>query len=251
MRKLFLLSLLTAVSVSPVLADELFSIKVGFASIEADGQFAGENGGSSTKIDFDDDLNFDDSQEVFAEAAVQLGRFRVSGGYLPLEFSGNGTISSDITFGGQTFTSGTNVTSNVELDVFDIGLAFHILDFDDGPLRVQVGPELAVKIAEIDMSIRDTSSGTRESVSGTIPMPTIGARGRVAFSDYLGVVGRVGYLEVRENSFLDIDIQVEFSPVPLLGIFAGYRYIDVDVDESDVILQSTFAGPYAGVLARF
>ncbi|HSS63462.1 MAG TPA: hypothetical protein VLS27_03450 [Gammaproteobacteria bacterium] len=250
-RNLLLLALLSLASATPVLADEIFSLKVGFASLDADGQFAGENGGSGTRVDFENDLNFDDSQDVFAEAAVQLGPFRLSGGYLPLEFSGNGAINRNITFDGQTFTAGANVASDVEIDVFDIGLAFHILNFDDGPLRVQLGPELAVKIAEIDLSFRDTSGGASENVSATVPVPTLGARGRVALSDFVGVVGRVGYLAVRDNSFLDAEIQLEYSPIPLLGVFAGYRYIDVDVDESDVVLQSTFSGVFAGVLARF
>jgi len=250
-RSFFIVSLFSVVFVTPALADEIFSLKIGFASLEADGTFAGESGGIGTQIDFDSDLNFDDSQDVFAEAAVQLGRFRVSAGYLPLDFSGDGTISRDITFDGRTFPSGTNVSSNVEIDVFDIAVAFYVIDFDDGPLRVQLGPELAVKIGEVDMSIRDTSSGISENVSATVPVPTIGARGRIAFSDYFGVVGRIGYLEFRDSSVLDTEIQLEFSPVPLLGVFAGYRYIDVDVDESGVILKSTFSGPFAGVLARF
>ncbi len=250
-RSFFIVSLLSVVFATPVVADEMFSLKIGFASLDVDGKFAGENGVVATKIDFDDDLNFDDSEGVFAEAAVQLGPFRVSGGYLPMEFSGNGNISRNITFGGQTFSAGTNVASDVELDVYDLAVAFHIINFDDGPMRVQIGPELAVKIADVDMSFRDTSGGATERVSGTVPVPTIGARGRIALSDFVGVVGRIGYLEVGDNSFLDAEVQVEYSPLPMLGVFAGYRYIDVDVDESGVILQSTFSGLFGGVLARF
>ncbi len=250
-RKSLAVLLLSSVFSAPALADETFSLKIGFASIDPDGVFAGENGGSATRIDFDDDLNFDSSEGVYAEAAFQLGPFRLSGAYLPLDFSGNGTITSSITFDGTTFPASTNVASTVEMEIFDIGVAFHIINFDDGPMRVQLGPEVAVKITDVDMSVRDTSGGPTERVSATVPVPTIGARGRIAFSDYVGVVGRIGYLEISENSFLDAEIQIEYSPVPTLGVFAGYRYIDVDVDESGVILQSTFAGPFAGVFARF
>ncbi len=250
-RALFLFSLLTVVFATPAFADEIFSLKIGYASLEADGTFAGNNGGIGTTIDLDSDLNFDESEDVYAEAALQLGRIRFSAAYLPLEFSGAGALNRDITFGGQTFTAGTNVSSDVEAEVIDIGLAFHLLDFDDGPARVQLGPEVAVKVVDVDMSIADPAGATAESVSATVPVPTIGARGRIAFSDYAGVVGRIGYLEISGNSFLDADIQLEFSPLPLVGIFVGYRYLDVDVDESDVVLDSTFSGPYAGVLARF
>lgn len=236
---------------TPSVADETFSLKLGYAVIDPDGRFAGEDGGSGTEIDFDDDLGFDESDNIVAEGAFQLGRFRISAGYLPLEFSGNGTLTRDIVFNGRTFSASTNVVSDVEIELYDFGLAFHILDVDDGPMRLQLGPEVAVKIADVEMSIRETSGGNQESVDGVVPVPTIGGRARIGFGDYLGVVGRMGYLEIDDNSFLDADVQVEFSPVPLVGIFAGYRYIDVDVDESGVVLKSTFAGPYAGVFMRF
>ncbi len=250
-RKLVAVSILSVVFSASALADEMFSLKVGFASIDPDGKFAGENGGVATKVDFDDDLNFDDSEGVYVEGAFQLGPFRFSAAYLPLDFSGSGNITQNITFGNQTFPASTNVASDVEMEVYDLAVAFHVINFDDGPMRVQLGPEVAVKIADVDLSVRDTSGGLTERVSGTVPVPTIGARGRVAFSDFIGVVGRIGYLEIQDNSFLDAEIQIEYSPLPTLGVFAGYRYIDVDVDESGVILQSTFAGPFAGVFARF
>ena len=53
------------------------------------------------------------------------------------------------------------------------------------------------------------------------------------------------------NSFLDVDGQIEFSPIPLVGIFAGYRYLDLEVDESGVFIDATLDGPYAGALVRF
>jgi hypothetical protein len=250
-RKFFLLFLISIFPVTTATADEIISLKLGYASLDADGTFAADDGGIGTDIDFDSDLNFEDSEHVYAQAALQLGRFRLSAEYLPLDFSGNNTITRNINFGGLTFPAGTNVASDVEMSVLDFAMAFHILDFDDGPLRLQLGPEVAVKIADIDLSFRDTVTNIVESVSATVPVPTIGARGRIAFSDYAGVVGRIGYLEVSGNSVLDADVQLEFSPIPLLGIFAGYRYVDVEVDESDVRINSTFSGPYAGVLARF
>jgi len=34
-------------------------------------------------------------------------------------------------------------------------------------------------------------------------------------------------------------------------LFAGYRYLDVDIDEDDVLIDASFKGPYAGALIRF
>jgi hypothetical protein len=246
------LILFTALSLmaAPALADETFSLKVGYATLAADGEFAGLDG-NATRIDFKDDLGFDNSQSVIAEAALQLGAFRFSAGYLPLSYSGRDTLSQNITFGGQTFPASTSVKSDVDIKLYNMAAAMYLVNFDDTALRVQFGPEVGVTVADVDMSMRDMTLGTREDVSVTAPVPTVGARGRVAFADYLGVVGRVGYLQVRDNRFLDADVQAEFSPVPLVGIFAGYKYLDLKVDESSVYVDSTFSGPYAGVMIRF
>jgi hypothetical protein len=99
--------------------------------------------------------------------------------------------------------------------------------------------------------VDQANPANRETISGTAPVPTIGARARVGLGDFVAVIGRVGYLEVSGNSFLDADAQVEFSPLPFVGVFGGYRHLDLDIDENDIVIDATFAGPYAGAFVRF
>jgi outer membrane protein len=235
-----------ALSIVPAMADEMISFKAGYLSLSPEGEFAVFSGGIGTKVDMEDDLGFDDSEEFMAEAAVQLGSFRLTAGYLPLKFSGSGSTTG-IIFNGQPFVG--TVDSDVDIDLYDVGLTWYLLNFDDLPVRLQLGPEVSVKYVEADISMRSSTASESESVSA--PVPTIGLRGRVGISDFLGLVGRVGYLEFDDNSFLDADVQLEFSPLPLVGIFAGYRYLDIEVDESDVFLDVTFDGPYGGAFIRF
>jgi hypothetical protein len=37
----------------------------------------------------------------------------------------------------------------------------------------------------------------------------------------------------------------------MIGLFAGYRYLDMDIDENDLLLDANFSGPHAGALIRF
>lgn len=233
----------------PAMADEMISFKAGYLSLSPEGDFAVSNGGFGTRVDMEDDLGFDDSEEFMVEAGMQLGSFRLTASYLPLKFSGDGTLSRTIEFGGETFIANTAVNSDVDIDLYDVGLTWYLLNFDDLPVRFQLGPELSVKYVEADISMQSGAVSESESVSA--PVPTIGLRGKVGLADFLAVAGRVGYLEYDDNSFLDADVQLEFSPLPLVGIFAGYRYLDIDVDESDVFLDVTFDGPYGGAFFRF
>lgn len=249
-----LLSIIALFSVlaSPVFADEIFSLKAGYLSLSPSGDVAvSVDGLTGTALDIEDDLDMEDSDDYFVEAALQLGSFRLFAAYLPLDFSGDSVLTQDIDFNGETFVQGSRVKSEMNIDIYEAGLAWHLIDVDDLPVRVQFGPEVTVKYVDASVELRENDYSLKESESIGVPVPTIGARARVAFADYLGVVGRVGYLRYDGNDFLDVDAQVEFSPLPMIGLFAGYRYLDIDIDDDDVLIDATFSGPYAGALVRF
>ncbi|MCM2264885.1 MAG: hypothetical protein NDI73_06810 [Desulfuromonadales bacterium] len=250
-KRLIILFALLGLALSPAHADELLSFKAGYQKLNPDGDFAVTGGGLlGSTIDMDDDLEFDDSEDLNLEAALQLGDFRLFAAYLPINFSGDGILRETVDFDGETFVAGSHVKSEVDIDIYEAGLAWYLINVDDLPARVQLGPELAVKYVDASIDMRD-DSGLSKAESVGAPLPTVGLRGRVAVADLLGVVGRAGYMEYDGNSFLDVDAQVEFSPVPMVGLFAGYRYLDIDIDEDDFLIDASFKGPYAGALIRF
>jgi len=232
---------------SPSPADEIISLKGGYYKLEPSGKV----GVSGDTLDIEDDLGIDDDDGFFAEAALQLGNFRLFTSYLPISFSGSSVLSSDIEFNGETFAEGRRIDSDLDIDIYEAGLAWFLINVDDLPLRIQVGPEVAVKYIDTRIEMQDKGFDMDESESVGVPIPSLGARARIGIADYLSVVGRVGYLEYKGNSLTDIDAQVEYSPIPLVGIFAGYRYLDMDIDEDDLLLDAQFSGPHAGAMIRF
>ena len=252
MKRLLSLIALISMFASPALADEIFSFKAGYLALSPSGDVAvSANGMSGTALDVEDDLGMDDSEDYFVEAALQLGDFRLFAAYLPINFSGDSVLTRDVSFNGETFFGGSRVESDVNIDLYEAGLAWYLVNIDDMPVRIQFGPEIAVKYIDAQVELQDNLFGVNESESIGVPVPTLGARARVAMGDSLSVVGRVGYLKYRGSSFMDVDAQVELSPIPMVGFFAGYRYLDIDVDDNDVLIDASFAGPYAGALVRF
>jgi len=249
-KKILLLCLLLAFPFASS-ADETVSIKAGYLSLSPDGVFAGRDKGAGVDIDFEDDVDFDDTEEFFAEAALQLWRFRLAASYTPLDFTGTSTLDRTITFNGRSYGINDTVKGEIDVDLYDLGLTFYLINMDDLPVRFQLGIEVAGKVIDGSVRLSDVTAGIREEVSGTAGVPTVGGRVRLGISDLLGIAGRVGYAEYDDNTFLDADGQIEFSPLPLVGIFAGYRYLDIDIDESDIILDARFEGPYGGAFVRF
>ncbi len=232
-------------------ADELISFKAGYQLLSPEGAIAGTVNGVGQKVDVERDLDLDDSEEFTGELSLNWGNSKLSLNYLPIDFSGTGTLTVNGQFNGQNFSVNDQVKSDLSIDLYDISYTYYLLNFDDLPTRFQLGLELAVKIADVDVTFNDLTQGFVESESATVPIPTIGARTRIALADFLGLVGRIGYLEYDDNYFFDAEAQVEFSPLPTVGLYAGYRYFDLKVDEDDIFVETKFSGPFGGLLVRF
>jgi hypothetical protein len=241
---------------SSAFADELLSIKAGYQLLGPKGTIAGTVKGVGQKIDVRRDLDLDDSTGFTGEVALNWGKSRLSFNYLPISFSGTGTLKVQGTFNDQDFSVGDRVKSELDIALYDIGYTYFLVNLDDLPTRLQFGVELAVKVADAEVMLRNLgSTGTallfEETESALAPIPTIGLRGRMALADFIGLVGRVGYMEYDSNHFFDAEAQVEFSPLPMVGLYAGYRYFDLKIDESDLYVKTEFSGPFGGLLVRF
>ncbi len=247
---LFALSVFVLFSI-PSFADELFSLKGGYQLLSPEGTIAGTGGGVEAKLDVEDDLDLDDSEGPTAEIALNWGNSRLSFNYLPISFSGNGTLTIDGEYNGEPFSVGDRVKTNLDIDLYDIGYTYYLLNFDDLPTRFQLGIELAVKVADVDVTFEDQTQDFIESESVTVPIPTLGLRMRIALADFLGLSARAGYMEYDDDHLFDAEAQLEFSPFPLVGLYAGYRYFDLKIDEDDVYVETKFSGPFGGLLVRF
>ncbi|MFO7766146.1 MAG: hypothetical protein R6V33_06920, partial [Pelovirga sp.] len=77
---------------STVFADELLSFKAGYQLLSPKGSIAGTVNGVGQEIDVRRDLDLDDSGGLTGEIALQLGNSRLALNYLPISFSGTGTL---------------------------------------------------------------------------------------------------------------------------------------------------------------
>ena len=241
-----LLAILGLFAASVAHADETISLKAGYMSLTPSGNFSANLGAlGATQVDVKNDLAMKKSNNVMAEAQLSLGDSVLSVGYLPIKFEGSNTLTRNVTFQGVTYPATTTVNSKLDAKIYDVGYTYYLVNMDDLPSRFQFGVEVAVKGISAEAAINNNTA------SASAYIPTIGLRARVALADFIGVLGRVGYIGYAGNRFMDMDAQVEFSPLPAIGIFAGYRQLDLKVDTNSVVVDTKFAGPYGGALVRF
>jgi len=250
LRFLFFAPLLLVIA-SPTFGDELLSIKAGYQLLEPEGSLSVSDHGFGSRLDVENDLYLDDSEELIAELGLQWGDSRLTFSYLPIEFSGAGRIPFSGSYDGHEFNSGDQVSSSVKLDLYDAGYTYYLINVDDLPIRFQLGIELSLKVADLEIEFSDATTQFSKGDSLLVPIPTIGLRSRVALADLVGLSARAGYLEYDDNSIIDADIQLDYSPIPNAGLFVGYRFFDLDVDDQDLYVSIEISGPYAGLIVRF
>jgi len=232
-------------------ADESISLKIGYANLNPSGSFAASNVVSNTRLGVDSILAMQNNAGVTLEGAVQFGDHRISLNILPISVGGSKAITAPITFAGKTYAAGSTINSAFKSTIYDLGYTYFFINMDDLPSRLQLGVEVTLKVNQIKATIANGTAGS-STINTTLPIPTIGLRGRVALADFVGLVGRIGYASVGKlGSYLDVDSQVEFSLLPLVGGYAGYHYIQLKTNTSNAYSNIRFAGPYIGVMARF
>jgi hypothetical protein len=62
---------------------------------------------------------------------------------------------------GRAFSINDRVKSELDIALYDIGYTYFLLNLDDLPIRLQLGLELAVKIADAEVMLRNLAQ--RES----------------------------------------------------------------------------------------
>jgi len=145
--------------------------------------------------------------------------------YMPMKYSGYGTLNRPITFGGTTYNVGANFNLNAKLNRFDV-LAYYHLPFISTATKDMLKVRLGLNVRIVDFS--ETFTGNRiiiggQSVSGsyteskslTVPVP-MGHVG-VTFSPIkqVSLVGDINYVSYGSNNYYDYNAGLRLSPVGL------------------------------------
>lgn len=255
LRRTLLAALLAASAAAPG-CGQLYDVKVGLAGADywltsLDGHIKVNNAVlPDLEADLKDTLDIEDENVFSFHAVAQLGSFALEGNYFRLDASGESAIDRTIQIGGQSFTAGTNVESDLELELAGGKLKLGILEL--GP--VAVGAVVGVNYLHFDGSAKATALGLEGREKLEAPFPVIGAMASVnqplGDSWTLFAEAEATGLYVRDlyginGSYLDVAGRVgaRFS---VIRLGAGYRFIGVDVEDTDADVEwdVSLGGPF-------
>lgn len=201
-----------------------------------------DDGSSGSEIDASHTLGFDDKED-FNEIHLTmglpiLGRFNFQ--YLKGEFDGTNTLTSDITFGGSTFTATTQIDSELDFEAYTLLWQFGASAPGVVGADVGAGGIAGLKYFNIQAMIEDRFGNSEEAeIKG--PLPVIGAYFRTNLASFLALDAQVHGIKFfdtfnlgLEGLFYDFTVGVD---VKIKGLFAGAGYrlfvLDLDYENSE------------------
>lgn len=178
------------------------------------------------QVDVQDDLGLDDQMgspygRIEADAAIVSV---VASGFVVDQFA-SGRV--DVPFG--EISAGTDVNTKLDLRNLKAAVVFNLIDI--GVFRL--APGIGASVFDMDLEVQDLSLSTTESIEvlAPVPMAFVQAEVDVAwFEAVLDVGGMYIEIEDADGAFVDVEALVRFKPADHLEIFAGLRYIMLDVE---------------------
>jgi hypothetical protein len=225
-------------------------------TIEAD-----DGSGTSERVDLGADLGLADrnlTHELQAYLRIPVvGRIYL--GWYRVHDTGDETLTRTIDFEGLTFTTSTNVHSEVTLDV---GYLTYEFAFPTIPIGDVVGIELGLQVSgrvfRGDGSIEESAGGQSGQKDGVFGLPTIGGHVTVTFFEVIRAeVELLGlafaYGDVRIH-YLEASAEVVAQPVPWLFAGVGYKLTSLELSNTGTqrfLFDVTISGLYITAGVRF
>lgn len=228
-------------------------VSLGFWSPEPELTFSSESLGIvGTPINAITDLGF--QKENFRDFRLVLRptkklKFRI--GYTPIKYEAETTFTRTIVFNGQRYDIGLPVTSTFDWKDWRFGLEYDFLYKDRGYLG------FITEAKYTDAQVMLASPLAAEFTKVKVPVPTIGAAGRVYLVKNLSVTGELTGLKLayqnNEGTYVDLNIYGTFNFTNNVGVQGGYRTLKVDyiVNDGDDTGNLRLKGLYFGGVARF
>ncbi len=215
---------------------------------------SGNGADAATVIDFVGDLGLDEDGLVEGRLVFRPSRrTSVRLAYASFSFASDAQLDRTLEFSGQTFQLDSRVLSAFELDYGRLGFAWQFLSNPKGSVRF--GPLVEIKGFRGDATLSTTLLDVLPVTAREEFEVAFGAAGVVldvepsrklaVFAEWTTLVG------ADEGDLTDAEAGVRYRPLRPLALSAGYRKIDIDVDDRDDLLRLDLDGLFFGVRLEF
>lgn len=235
-------------STGVVHADTLFGVYAGAGTWQQ--SYSGNITSGISTVDIEDDLGLDDDDNVILFAALEHGvplLPNVRAQYFTLDVDANSTLSRSIEFNGQVFAASESVSTVVDLTQADAVMYYELLD---NVVSLDVG--VAISLLEGSIEVVSLTERADADFDEVFPMLYAAVRADLPFTGlWVGAQAQgIGY---DGNSLLEFDAKIGYESSVGLGMEAGYRAVQIELDAFDDIdvAELNVSGPYVAINFHF
>ena len=177
-------------------------------------------------------IGLGDDSPVGASATVGLGSTMLLFSATTPSFKGSGTFDANIDIGGVTINQGADVTSELNIGMYQGLLLFEIIPGSTVDLAIGLG----VNMLDLSGSFTEDGTQTKLSLDQAIPIPVLATRAGVELGP-VGLSALVTWMGVSYDGSdldaLDLDLRAQMDIFgPMIG-YAGYRNTSLDIFYKD------------------
>jgi|SRR5262245_15909879 len=241
----------------PALTDR-FRIELGgfYSRSSTQASLGPSGGGTGVVVDFEETLGLDERNLTGIGGFLWRisERWRLEVEYFKLDRNATRTLATDVTWGDQTFATGTTVNSKYDFYDVRVSAGYSFFKRRDKELGVGVG----LHVAGIKTSLQAAGVGA-ESSDVLAPLPVLNLYGAFALTNEWAVRVRMDWLSLSYDSYSgDIRstaVDFLYQPFRNVGFAFGMRslIVDVDIDTSDWRgnARTSFSGPTVVMTVSF
>jgi hypothetical protein len=226
-----------------------------FQQFNIDGSLAASSSGTTSRNDLAA-LGIDDNPIEFAPRAdFSVAGFELTADYFDVSYAGSGDVEGDIEFGGEVFTVGTTVDTELDLKIGRVAATWDFIPTKMFDLGIGAG----VGLADVRAFVQDQGTLNSSETDEKAPFPFLAGRARVALSSLSAEV-LVGFLSFDsadvKAEYLDVDALVRWSVIGGtnhvgVSLIGGYRLTQLDLEYEDgsdkIDINADLSGPYLGL----
>jgi len=241
----------------PVLNDKFQFTFGGFYSrASTAASLSPSSGGTGVVVDFEETLSLEKRNLTpsFGFLWRATENWRVELEYFAVGRDATRTLSSDVTWGNQTFTAGATVNSTFNFSDTRLSVAYSIFRRRDKELGVGVGLHVSGLKAEVK-----SANSSAEAADVLAPLPVVNFYGLFALTDEWALRARADWLSLTYGDYSgdvrSVGVDMLYQPFRHVGFGVGMRSLmmDLAMDGSDWRgkVRLSYQGPTAFISASF
>ena len=229
-------------------ADTVFGIYAGAGTWQED--YSGDIGSGTSNVDIEDDLGIDGDDSAVFYLALEHGvplLPNIRAQHYSLDVDGNNVLSRTIEFNGQVFNLSDAVTTVVDLSRSDAVFYYEVLD---NAVSLDLG--LAVSLLDGSIEVGNATDSASADFDEVVPMLYAKVRADLPLTG-LWVGAQAQGMSYDDNSLIEFEAQIGWESQVGLGIEAGYRAVQIELDTFDDVDNAAIdvSGPYAAINYHF